>query len=372
MKVSCLAFMLAFVSLYQNVAVAGNQLVCIHPVPLTIKELIDKQAVGTLSEEAMHANVDYLTLKYCAVVDEVPNAASSVSLGHGCDMKWGPRLGETVYWATCDEGLKQLSLENINQSLPPEIAITKDIFEKIKGHPFFANPPPAKVTRYRVSLQLASNVSGKFATDNTVHLLHVGDGFVREEATSETNFYVNGMASKTRAHSIEVSAANGLISLGLKSHTSDRFADSNTFSRILAVENLVGHLYPMEVGNAFQYQIRHRLDTNTRGTHSSDETSTRYSCEVVKLYDAELFYSSLKGGAYHVHCQNEITYLKSKSANIRIEKNLIFFDQLGAWIAADPVHSRDRIISNRSVTIVGKNKMVTSGVHVLKEVAFGR
>ncbi|WP_156795410.1 hypothetical protein [Bradyrhizobium icense] len=77
-------------------------LICIHPIPLTIKELVEKQKSGLISEELLKRNAEYLVLKYCAATaDRIP-AVSSVALGDGCEMKWGDRLGERVYWATCN------------------------------------------------------------------------------------------------------------------------------------------------------------------------------------------------------------------------------------------------------------------------------
>jgi hypothetical protein len=79
------------------------ELICIHPVPLTIKELVDKQKANLISEEVLKLNIDYLTLKYCAAatINDL-TAVSSVPLGDGCEMKSGNRLGELVYWTTCN------------------------------------------------------------------------------------------------------------------------------------------------------------------------------------------------------------------------------------------------------------------------------
>jgi hypothetical protein len=80
---------------------SNAELICIHPVPLTIKELVDKQKSGLISEEILELNTEFLILKYCAATDDGIPAVSSVALGDGCEMKWGYRLGELVYWATC-------------------------------------------------------------------------------------------------------------------------------------------------------------------------------------------------------------------------------------------------------------------------------
>jgi len=76
-------------------------LFCIHPVPLTIKELVEKQKSGVISKELLEVNSEYLLLKYCAASDDRISAMSSVTLGDSCEMRSGYRLGELVYWATC-------------------------------------------------------------------------------------------------------------------------------------------------------------------------------------------------------------------------------------------------------------------------------
>jgi hypothetical protein len=82
-------------------------LICIQPVPLTIKEMADRQQAGLMSEDAVRSNAEYLTERYCAASSDAPAEASAASLGNGCQMKWGYRLGELVYWATCDEKEEQ-------------------------------------------------------------------------------------------------------------------------------------------------------------------------------------------------------------------------------------------------------------------------
>ena len=77
------------------------EIVCIHPIPLTIKELAEKEKTGVISHQVAQLNASYLISKYCDKVTEPLKAVSSVSLGGECEMEWGHRLGETVYWATC-------------------------------------------------------------------------------------------------------------------------------------------------------------------------------------------------------------------------------------------------------------------------------
>jgi hypothetical protein len=82
------------------------EIVCIHPIPLTIKELAEKEKTGVISHQVAQLNASYLISKYCDKVTEPLKAVSSVSLGGECEMEWGHRLGETVYWATCNAGKK--------------------------------------------------------------------------------------------------------------------------------------------------------------------------------------------------------------------------------------------------------------------------
>lgn len=100
--------------------------ICIHPVPLTIKELVEKQKSGLISEELLEKNTEYLVLKYCAATDEAIQAVASVALGDGCEMKWGYRLGELVYWASCSA---------IDQGSKPDQGSTSDQAESKKTKP---------------------------------------------------------------------------------------------------------------------------------------------------------------------------------------------------------------------------------------------
>jgi|SRR5687767_10738029 hypothetical protein len=83
--------------------VAATQIICIQPVPRTIKELVEKQKAGEISEEILRINIEYLLLKYCASTDEIITPSGVTSLGDGCEMKMGFRLNEFVYWAACEE-----------------------------------------------------------------------------------------------------------------------------------------------------------------------------------------------------------------------------------------------------------------------------
>lgn len=77
------------------------ELICIHPIHLTIKEILERQSAGLIPPEAAKLNIEYLMAKYCAKTDEILNAHSSVPLGDACEMMWADRLGEAVYWAAC-------------------------------------------------------------------------------------------------------------------------------------------------------------------------------------------------------------------------------------------------------------------------------
>jgi hypothetical protein len=62
---------------------------------------VSKQKAGSITEEMLQLNSEYLIKKYCAKTTETPNFASSLSLGEDCEMRWGDRFGETVYWTSC-------------------------------------------------------------------------------------------------------------------------------------------------------------------------------------------------------------------------------------------------------------------------------
>jgi hypothetical protein len=90
---------------------SGSTLVCIKPIPLTIKEMSDRASAGLMSEDALQANTAYLTNRYCAITNENLVPASTVALGNDCELNQGARLGELVYWATCDEKREQAASE---------------------------------------------------------------------------------------------------------------------------------------------------------------------------------------------------------------------------------------------------------------------
>jgi hypothetical protein len=112
------------------------ELICIHPVPLTIKELVDKQKAGHISDEVMKLNIDYLTLKYCAAATmENLTAVSSVPLGDGCEMKSGNRLGELVYWTTCNSSADKGVLTVVPDKPGSEIDKKKDPGQEASKRP---------------------------------------------------------------------------------------------------------------------------------------------------------------------------------------------------------------------------------------------
>ena len=78
------------------------ELICIHPIPLAIRELTEKRKLGLISEDLLHKNAEYLILKYCAATEERITPVSTLTIGYGCEMKSGYRLGDLVYWATCN------------------------------------------------------------------------------------------------------------------------------------------------------------------------------------------------------------------------------------------------------------------------------
>jgi hypothetical protein len=92
----------------------------------------------------------------------------------------------------------------------------------------------------------------------------------------------------------------------------------------------------------------------------------------VRKYDANIFYSTLAGDAYLVHCDSEIGYKKMKAGNMRTESNVIFFESLGAWISADPMGARERVISNPVVSFVAGRKYVYSGFYELNDVGLAK
>ena len=109
--------------------------------------------------------------------------------------------------------------------------------------------------------------------------------------------------------------------------------------RMVRIENMHGHIFPVEIGNRFSYEALYQDMSQT----SSDQYSERRSCEVTKRYDASVFHPKLAGQAYLLICDAQIAYReRTKPASGAHEWGSVYFDKLGIWIDADPIKPREK------------------------------
>ena len=123
---------------------------------------------------------------------------------------------------------------------------------------------------------------------------------------------------------------------------------SNT-SKLVRMENVAGRIFPMEIGNRYQYELTYETTSKSTYSNSVDEDTSKYSCEITKKYNAEVFHKDLTGSAFLAVCSMQTTYKINTAANSTISTNELFFDGLGAWLSVDPVSPRERLVGKDHV-----------------------
>lgn len=86
----------------QSKAEGQGQVICLHPIWEAILELEIQAENGLISESEVQANSEYLFTKYCRVVHENLEIIESIPFADGCYTNTSSRLGEIVYWTSCE------------------------------------------------------------------------------------------------------------------------------------------------------------------------------------------------------------------------------------------------------------------------------
>ena len=245
-----------------------------------------------------------------------------------------------------------------SEPLPAEVPISPDVLRLVETHPFFANAPPVRIGSFDVDSTRFSDGGNVIQQREALRWLR--QGLVR----SDSHFAMSGSKYQTGTlrveiarstwSSVSVEAANGLISLGSKRVDRTRGATTNSTSRTLRLDKLSGSVFPVKLGNRFSYQI---TGNQKAPTYNLTDT-TRFSCEVTKQHEARSFHADLAGQAYLLVCDEQPIAPAGQARQSRT----FFFENLGVWIAADPILPAEQVIDDAT----------QSGTHVLKSFKLAR
>jgi hypothetical protein len=222
-------------------------------------------------------------------------------------------------------------IEAPNEPLPTDIPVSAEVLRLIETHPFFAGAPPVLAGSYRVTRTSNFVVNGFPTTttsDDTTNIRWIRSGLITTDLTQRgaTRHATCPPGSCTTVNkNATVAAANGMFVLGNKS--------GGHSGRLVRLENLVGNVFPVRVGSRFSYEEVYQTVT----PQGRDESVGKYSCEIVRAYDAKSFHQDLTGMAYLKTCRAETTYKREKARNTREESKELFVERLGVWLQADTV-----------------------------------
>jgi hypothetical protein len=318
---------------------ARAELVCVHPVPLTLKEMTDRQELGLVSDDVVQANTKTLIEKYCVEVKEPPKAIASIRLNQSCEMRLGYQGKEIVYWSICaavEAKADQAPIRYPNEAIPADTPISLEILRLVETHPFFANAPRVNLKSYRIKSdsETTSSTSKKISTtsEKIGEIRWLRRGLVRETQLDK--------GSGVTSHWVYISAANGLVSLDEVTRTTSGGTTTTCRSKLRSLDNIKGQIFPLVSGKRFSFDAKYESSCGTEPPH---DFLRKEQCGVVKTYDASLFNSKLTGDAHLVVCRYE-NFSKDIAGEASMQYVTTFIDALGVWIAADPISSKERIV----------------------------
>lgn len=261
-----------------------------------------------------------------------------------------------------------------NQPLPPETPIPTEILQLVETNPFFANAPPVRIGTYSTASTTTSTTSaggGPVVSSNedNVFVTWLRVGLVRTDSTTTLSTTSMGHVEPSSAQTEQILAANGFIRLGYRTTGSTRLGQSVTIEKTLRIQNLAGHIFPMELDNQFSYERTSEETSTFGGRRDRYESTWSQSCTVAKKLNANLFHPDLSGFAWVAECTNR---LKNIAATLTTPSREVFFDDLGYWITADPVELRQQLMDTGStgngILAKGGAKFTTSttGTHTLR------
>lgn len=345
----CFRFMilLAIVGFMARPDAAAADTICIHPVPLTIKEFTDREKAGLMTAESVQLSAEYLTLKYCAAIDKTPAVISSVDLGGGCEMQSGLHQKEIVYWASCLSDIPAVSSakparEAPNEPLPGNLEIDPGVLRLVQTHRFFAEAPPVLVKAYKTVSELRESHGTPTTTrwEDSVAVRWLRPGIILNENNKLLTVTQSGRSFPSRSKTTEIVAANGFIEAVQRITPLDGSAGSNSCAiKLVSLDKLTGHIFPIEPGNGFSYEATFQQNC----PQIKDAYKHIVDCNVAKKLSANLFNAGLTGDAHLVICNTDIAYKNTRAAKFNGTWSVVFFDALGIWLLVDPLSPAEQV-----------------------------
>lgn len=345
----CFRFMilLTIVGFMARPEAATADTICIHPVPLTIKEFTDREKAGLMTAESVQMSAEYLTLKYCAAIDKTPAVISSVDLGGGCEMQSGLHQKEIVYWASCLSGIPDVSSakparEPPNEPLPGNLDIDPGVLRLVQTHRFFAEAPPVLVKAYKTVSETRQKRGTPTTTlwEDSVAARWLRPGMALNESQKLLTTIQSGRSFPTRSQVTEVTIANGFIEAFQRHIPSEKVVGSGVCTyKLVGLDKLTGHIFPTEPGNSFSYEATFQQNC----PQFKDAYKHIVDCNVAKKLRANLFNADLTGDAHLVLCNVDIAYQTNKWVKFNGTWNVVFFDALGIWLMVDPLSPAEQV-----------------------------
>ncbi len=261
-----------------------------------------------------------------------------------------------------------------NGPLPPDMPVDAGVLRQVETDPFFANAPPVSVGAYRVDSTTRAtdkDFDSRTSANDDVTVRWLRRGIIATHSVYKDTSTVTGKISHFTNRSRWIMAANGLVFLAGQGVVQGNSGPSRQVTKVLRIENLSGHIFPLAVGNRFAYGLVSNSELVYSGSVDNSEMTTKNSCEVTRRYDARQFNVALKGSAYLLQCMIATHYRKNPASVTTSQDNNVFFDQLGIWVAADPILAREHVILTGPASSSAPT-MVITGSFALKSVSLAQ
>ena len=199
------------------------------------------------------------------------------------------------------------------EALPENIPISAEVLRLVETHPFFANAPPVLARSYHV-VRTTSHAGGAttvYNSKSTVRWLR--RGLIKVDRTTQETTIQSGRRFPGTRRESEVLAANGFLVLG---STSTYGGGTPDLEKLLRIENMKGHIFPVRVGNRYSYEATYHQEIMGKRTN-------KLSCEVTGKYEAKSLHAELTGAAYVEVCTHQVRYPSKGITNDGQQKSYI-------------------------------------------------
>jgi hypothetical protein len=305
-----------------------------------------------------------------AYYDEVVGRFCLANCGGGSETKVA--LGNPIVPVVPAPPPLQAEADAPNESLPAELPIRPEVLKIIETHPFFANAPPVLVGAHNIVTTMSSSTTGAGTmtseyNDNT-SVRWLRRGLIRQDLSQNYTVNNSGAVGRYVTQSSSVSAANGSFNLSYRMTNTSGRTRMTTTSEVIRIENMKGHMFPVVLGNKFAFDVTSRWKSSAV---AGSESTSKYSCEVTKRYDAKSFHPNLTGAAHLLTCNTQTIEKKDNSIS-NSQTREMFFDALGIWLTVDPVSPKEQIVMNNQTTVSGKYTTISNGTYTLKSFMLAR